>query len=521
MRFAFGFKSSQAPLWSSYYLRYEQLKRLYKAAYSEALLRGETPDFKGEASSLFLAIRVVDSSLALQQKLEEQCHQVNAFYRSECDYLEARRSDICATFELGDEVISTGAIEPIRDFDPQLGRGALSKFVEETQHLLLFARVNAHATQRILDKVGRGCGPTDHARQIAPAQYDFFPRTKALELLEWAHTAFQRQLESIRVSRQPLPSACVGQIQYLMGTRPDDGEAEPTDALHRLIAFAGFQKRARMANVDGIDTLKADHNPADLTDELNRALGVVHNLGSSRQAKIFAYDSFKKLPLHYAAEYGLVEICPMLLSAMGASGTLEIPGSGHAALETDCRGSSALSLAMSNRHARTAELLLLSVSEVNASSCASSISILPSVIAFIALEIDNMKLFESIIQSQLNINEADDAGQTLLCVAGRCHSKEATRLLLTRNVHVDEVEEFSGRQALCIACINGDLSIVKLLVSAGADVMKTDSTGWKGSEHAAYRDTWKSLSIWKTTTLATYLSRVCTINMLRSGHYQS
>ena len=423
----------------------------------------------------------------MQQKLEEQCHQVNAFYRSECADLEARRSDICATFAHGNEVISAAATEAIHDFDPQLGRGALLKFVEEIQRLLLFARVNVYATQRILDKVDRAGTPKDHARQIALTQYDFFPRTKALELLDWAHTALQRQLESIQVSRQPLPPACLAQIQYLMSTGLHDGDAEPTDALHRLIKFAGFQKRARMANVDEIETLKEDHNPADLTDELNSVLGVIHNLDSSRRAKIFAYDSFKRLPLHYTAEYGLVEICPMLLSAMGASGTLEIRGSGHAALETDYRGSSALGLAVSNRHVRTAELLLSSVNEVNASSWASSISVLPIAIAFIALEVDNIKLFELIIQSQVNINEADDSGQKLLCVAARCHSEEAIRLLLTSDVHMDEVEEFSGRQALCVACINGDLSIVKLLVSAGADVKKTDSTGWTASEHAAYR----------------------------------
>ena len=85
----------------------------------------------------------------------------------------------------------------------------------------------------------------------------------------------------------------------------------------------------------------------------------------------------------------------------------------------------------------------------------------------------------------------DDGGETALHVAARFGLDTCAEILLAgskdQKMDIELADKTYGWTPLFIACVDGNLGIVKMLIKHGAEATKVDLSGWRPQEHAALR----------------------------------
>ena len=200
-------------------------------------------------------------------------------------------------------------------------------------------------------------------------------------------------------------------------------------------------------------------------------------------AILFQIDEFGRCPLHYAAEHGLGDVVSAIRDLRSVSPDL-LP-SLDSRLENDAYHSSPLLLAICSRNKNAVDEMLLLIREKRLLTI-NNYKTLPPSCARAALEMGRLPILESILHFGTSVNEMDELGQLLLCTAISC-MPDACQTLLEHGAKTNVIEQLSGRPALCLACMLGDINLVKLLCEYGASHLIADSRGWYPVEHAAYR----------------------------------
>ena len=108
-----------------------------------------------------------------------------------------------------------------------------------------------------------------------------------------------------------------------------------------------------------------------------------------------------------------------------------------------------------------------------------------------AIQHDRPDVVRSFVDQVQELNQSGFLGETILYTASRYGRVEIVEILLSPDLQsrlsTDVPENVRGWTPLIVACAEGHLSIVKLLLEAGADPLKCDRFGWSAKEHAAYR----------------------------------
>jgi ankyrin repeat protein len=99
-----------------------------------------------------------------------------------------------------------------------------------------------------------------------------------------------------------------------------------------------------------------------------------------------------------------------------------------------------------------------------------------------SVKFDDDKGVAKDLASGLDPNATDDQGMPLLVLAAREKSDKVAALLLDNPGTKIGAEDRAGENALMLAALNGDLDLVKLLVTKGAEVNKK---GWTALHYAA------------------------------------
>ncbi|KAL8282362.1 hypothetical protein RB597_009867 [Gaeumannomyces tritici] len=220
-----------------------------------------------------------------------------------------------------------------------------------------------------------------------------------------------------------------------------------------------------------LDTLKEEHRPA-----------------------LAARDSFGRTPLHYAAQFGIVDVSQLLMARMQAWGQFDVSHGIDAPEWQDNEGSAPLHLSVIGGHALTTKALLQGESwqgpledrvEVRRAVSKSS-----AVLA-IATKHNHQDIVKMLVEAGVDINWQDKSGETSLHIAARFGHDECAKILLKgsdeQRADLELAEKSFAWTPLHIAAVDGHLSVAQLLVDAGADVDKGDSSGWTAKEHAALR----------------------------------
>ena len=110
---------------------------------------------------------------------------------------------------------------------------------------------------------------------------------------------------------------------------------------------------------------------------------------------------------------------------------------------------------------------------------------------FAAVEANAVDVLAPLLQTELNINQQNEHGETALYLAARSGYTACVRELLKgphlHKVNTELAESTYDWTPLFIASVNGAKEVIELLIEAGADLERLDSSGWSAKEHATLR----------------------------------
>lgn len=308
---------------------------------------------------------------------------------------------------------------------------------------------------------------------------------------------------------------------------PDITSLEEEDAInkrnciHRLVINIGRSKTAEGSGTDGsaqqnaLDSLKfivpaappnrvpqpwnssEDESTTLLTkhDESVRILTyLLDHLQPRQQKSLVSRDSYGRLPLHYAAQYGFVVICQIVVKYMQEWGQFDVSQGIDSPYWQDNEGYAPLHLAVIGGHPLTTKCLLQAEdfqgeygTKINLRK-----KITKSAAALaLATQSNFVTIVRLLVEAGVDVNYQDAQGETALHVAARFGHEECAKALVEGSpsfkTNVDVPENTFGWTPLFVACVDGHLKVVEVLVAAGAKLDYCDLSGWTAKEHAALR----------------------------------
>ncbi|KAF2833303.1 glycerophosphodiester phosphodiesterase GDE1 [Ophiobolus disseminans] len=221
---------------------------------------------------------------------------------------------------------------------------------------------------------------------------------------------------------------------------------------------------------------------------------LLDKLHDAQRTALQARDSYGRLPLHYAAQYGFVVICQTVIKHMQDWDQFDVAEGIDSSHWQDDEGYAPLHLSVIGGHPLTTKALLDAENWCGTSqdkfTSRKSISQSGAALA-LATRSNFVSIVELLVEAGVDVNYEDEGGETALHMAARYGYTECARVLLvgsgTNKANVDTPEKTFAWTPLFIACVDDHLPIVELLAAAGADLQRCDNSGWTAKEHAALR----------------------------------
>jgi len=221
---------------------------------------------------------------------------------------------------------------------------------------------------------------------------------------------------------------------------------------------------------------------------------VLDELEPHQRAALVSKDTFGRLPLHYAAQFGFVVICELVMKHMQDWDQFNVEHGIDAPEWQDNEGLAPLHLSVIGGHPLTTKVLLKAENwkGQNHQKAAMRRDISKSSAVLALATKSNFKVIvKLLVDAGVDVNWQDATGETALHVAARFGHDECAKILLEgtedQKTDFELTEKTFSWTPLHVACVDGHLSVVELLITAGADVNRLDASGWTAREHAALR----------------------------------
>lgn len=225
----------------------------------------------------------------------------------------------------------------------------------------------------------------------------------------------------------------------------------------------------------GPDGVNSNDSPAAL-------LYILKKLPAHLRPCLLQRDNYKRTPLHYSSQYGLVEVTKIIIESLEEWGAWnpDVPID-DAATWGDSESLTPLHLAVLGPHPITAATLL---SYMNCSRPIGS----PQLI-HLATRLNSPGLIKALLSAKgFDVDYRDEETQeTPLYLATRLNLYEAAVCLLESGANTELTEKLFGWTPIFAAATEGLERMVKLLVDHGAKYVVFDESGWTPMEHAALR----------------------------------
>lgn len=221
---------------------------------------------------------------------------------------------------------------------------------------------------------------------------------------------------------------------------------------------------------------------------------ILDKLSPGQRAALKSKDALGRLPIHYAAHFGFVVLCEIIIDKMKEWGQFDVGDGIDSPGWLDKDGHGPIHLSVIGGHPKTTQVLLTAMgqerTEPDGTVVRAPISKSGALLA-LASKANFGIIAKMLMEAGIDVNWQDAAGDTALHIAARFGNVECARVLVegTKDQKADiEIQESTYEWTpLDVAAVDGHIEVVKLLVEAGADVGKADSSGWTAREHAALR----------------------------------
>ena len=316
--------------------------------------------------------------------------------------------------------------------------------------------------------------------------------------------------------------ACIDQLLAIIDTLDAGDDINKRNCLHRLVITTGRSKCSgdgepttdtmQNTNTDTINYIKPAAPPVlvplsysnkehDGVSELsgdNKAIVLLEylldRLRPQQRIAIQAKDVYERIPLHYAAQYGCVAICRIIISRMQAWGRFEFSNRVDAPFLPDVDGYSPLHLCVIGGHPQTTRTLLEAEEWRGANDRKTAVrkhmSKSGEVLA-LAVKANFVSIAKLLVEAGADLDYQDNQGETALHIAARFGHTECARILLEEHdgqkANIEVAESSFGWTPLFTACVDGHIDVVKILITAKASLERLDTSGWTAKEHAALR----------------------------------
>lgn len=254
----------------------------------------------------------------------------------------------------------------------------------------------------------------------------------------------------------------------------------------------GTPPPANTLECDSTPNLSADDESVRLLDFILKTLPVSH------RSALAARDSYGRLALHYAAQYGFVVLCQLIIRYMREWNQFDVSDGIDSAIWQDCDGYAPLHLAVIREHTMTARALL------QAENCDQGVGISgkvvlarktvskSSAVLILAFKRNCVAIVRFLVEAGVDINYQDENGETALHHGARLGHVLCVSALLSGNggqrPDVELTEKTYGWTPLFVAAVEGKIEVAEALIGVGrCEIDKVDFSGWTAPEHAALR----------------------------------
>ena len=274
-------------------------------------------------------------------------------------------------------------------------------------------------------------------------------------------------------------------------TSVDIAQKAPTDQVHYITPAAPpvlAPPTSSTKELDGVTKLCMEDKPVVLL------LYLLERLRPEQRSALQKKDTYGRMPLHYAAQYGLVVICQVIISHMQTWGLFEVTECHDAPFVPDADGLSPLHLSVIGGHPLTAKVLLEAEdwrgTDDRKAAVQKHMSSSGEILS-VATKANFVVIVHLLVEAGVDLNYQDDQGESALHIAARFGHLDCARALVDgtgiQKADTELNEKVFGWTPLFVASVEDHLSIVELLIDAGAKFERVDWSGWTAKEHAALR----------------------------------
>ncbi|KAL2002398.1 hypothetical protein VTN02DRAFT_6864 [Thermoascus thermophilus] len=221
---------------------------------------------------------------------------------------------------------------------------------------------------------------------------------------------------------------------------------------------------------------------------------LLDQLRPHQRGALLAKDLSGRTPLHYGAQYGFKVVCEVIIEHLQAWDMFDVSEGIDGPSWQDNEGWAPLHLSVVGGHPLTTRALLDAENWKGAAENKAAIRKnvhKSSAVLALATKANFVDIVQLLVDAGVDINYQDDQGETALHVAARFGHDQCAKILLQgskdQKADTELAEHAYSWTPLFIACVDGSLGVVELLIEAGADLERYDSSGWTAKEHAALR----------------------------------